>query len=76
MARLDPKLERKTGTLQIRGFWLEDEASASDPDFADALGKGLARFAAFVRARSVDLDAIQPAALRTHIQRFTDSQEN
>jgi len=76
VARLDPKLERKTGTLQIRGFWLEDEASASDPDFADALGKGLARFAAFVRARSVDLDAIQPAALRTHVRRFTDAPGN
>ncbi len=24
VARLDPKLDRKTGTLEIKGFWLED----------------------------------------------------
>ena len=68
VARIDPKLERKTGTLQIKGFWLEAEASADDVRFADALGRGLARFAAFVNARQVDLTAMQPEKLRNHIQ--------
>ena len=70
VARLDPKLERKTGTLKINGFWLEDNAPADDPAFADALGKGLARFAAFVGARQVDVTFIQPQKLQDHIQKF------
>lgn len=70
VARLDPKLDRKTGTLIINGFWLEDDAPADDPAFADALGKGLARFASFVGARQTDLTAIQPQKLQDHIQKF------
>ncbi len=70
VARLDPKLERKTGTLKINGFWLEDNAPASDPAFADALGKGLARFAAFVGAHQTDVTAVQPQKLQVHIQKF------
>ena len=72
VARIDPKLERKSGTLQVKGFWLEDEASAADAGFADALGRGLARFASFVKARQVDLDVIQPEKLRKHVQKFLD----
>ena len=45
---------------------------AADPDFAQALGRGMARFAAFVNARSLDLDAIQPEKLRGHIQKSLD----
>jgi uncharacterized protein YcaQ len=70
VARLDPKLDRKTGTLHINGFWLEEDAPADDPAFADALGKGLARFASFVGARQVDIDIIQPEKLQIHIQKF------
>jgi uncharacterized protein YcaQ len=72
VARIDPKLERTSATLQVKGFWLEDETSASDPGFADALGRGLARFASFVNAHHVDLAAIQPAKLRDHLQQFVD----
>lgn len=70
VARIDPKLERKTGTLQVKGFWLERDATADDPGFADALGRGLARFASFVNARQVDLVGIQPVKLREHLQQF------
>jgi uncharacterized protein YcaQ len=70
VARLDPKLDRKTGTLIVNGFWLEDDTPADDPAFADALGKGLARFAAFVGARQVDVTRIQPEKLQVHIQQF------
>lgn len=69
VARLDPRLDRKTGILHIMGFWLEDQLSAADPAFLDALGKGLARFVAFAGARQVDLSLMQPAAIREHIQR-------
>ena len=70
VARLDPKLDRKTMTLHIKGFWLEDDAPVSDPNFADALGKGLARFAKFVEAKTVDIDAIKPKKLQNHLQKF------
>ncbi len=76
VARIDLKLERKTGTLQIKGFWLENEDSAEDADFADAFGRGLARFAVFVKARAVDTSLLQPQKLREHIQNFTDVGRN
>jgi uncharacterized protein YcaQ len=69
VARLDPKLDRKTMTLEIKGFWLEEDTFVDDA-FADALGKGLARFAKFVEAKKVDIDAIAPRKLRTHLKKF------
>jgi hypothetical protein len=55
VARIDPKLDRQSGTLVINGFWMEDEATGSDPAFAAALGRGLERLARFVHARHLDL---------------------
>jgi hypothetical protein len=73
VARLDPKLDRKTMTLQINGFWPEDHAPVDDPAFADALGKGLARFAKFVEAKKVDIESIAPKKLQRHIQKIVAS---
>jgi uncharacterized protein YcaQ len=73
VARLDPKLDRTTMTLDINGFWLEDDAPVDDPAFADALGKGLARFASFVGAEHVNIESIAPKKLQKHIQKFTMS---
>jgi uncharacterized protein YcaQ len=70
VARLDPKLDRKTMTLHINGFWLEEDTPVDDPAFADALGKGLARFASFVEAKRVDVESVAPQKLRKHIQKF------
>ncbi len=72
VARLDPKLDRKTMTLHINGFWLEEHAPVKDPAFADALGKGLARFAAFVEAKRVDIESITPKKLQKHVQKFIE----
>jgi len=68
VARLDPKLDRTTMTLDIKGFWHEDDAPVKDVAFADALGKGLIRFAKFVGAQKVNVSAIKPVGLRKHIQ--------
>jgi hypothetical protein len=68
VARLDPKLDRKTNTLHILGFWLEDDAP-KDEAFANALGRGLARFAKFVGAQQVKLDAVQPRRLQIQIRK-------
>lgn len=54
VARLDPRLNRKTGVLHIDGFWLEDPGLASDPAFLSALSAGLRRFAGFAGAREVE----------------------
>lgn len=67
VARLDPKLDRSTNTLHILGFWLEDDAP-QDSAFADALAKGLMRFAKMVGAKKVDVSAVKPAKLRTHLK--------
>jgi hypothetical protein len=70
VARLDPKLDRTTMMLEIKGFWHEDDAPVKDAAFADALAKGLIRFAKFVEARKVDVSAIQPMKLRSHVKRL------
>jgi uncharacterized protein YcaQ len=68
VARLDPKLDRTTMTLEVKGFWLEDDAPVEDAAFADALSKGLVRFAKFLDAKKVDISVIKPVRLRKHIQ--------
>jgi uncharacterized protein len=67
VARLDPKLDRQTMTLEIKGFWLEDDAPVKDPGFANALAKGLVRFANFLGAKKVTTNSIYPAGLRTQV---------
>ena len=63
VARLDPKLDRTTMTLDIKGFWHEDDAPVKDVDFANALARGLVRFAKFVHAEKINLKAIKPVGL-------------
>jgi uncharacterized protein YcaQ len=67
VARLDPKLDRTTMTLEIKGFWHEADAPVKDIDFANALARGLIRFAKFVGARKVDISILKPIGLRKHI---------
>ncbi len=63
VARLDPKLDRTTDTLVIKGFWLEDGV-AVDAAFLDALARGLRRFMDFVGAQTLDLDAVSDKLVR------------
>ena len=70
VARLDPKLDRKTNTLHILGFWLEDDAP-KDGDFANALAKGLLRFADMIGATKIDAGGIKPMKLRTEVKKLT-----
>jgi uncharacterized protein YcaQ len=67
VARLDPKLDRQTMTLEIKGYWNEGDAPVKDVDFANAFAMGLLRFARFINARKVNVTAIQPVKLRRHI---------
>jgi uncharacterized protein YcaQ len=63
VARLDPKLDRTTGTLLIKGFWLEDGVTV-DGAFLDALARGLRRFMDFAGAQTIDLYAVDDTAVR------------
>jgi uncharacterized protein len=67
VARLDPKLDRTTMTLEIKGFWYEDDAPVKNVEFANALAKGLIRFARFVGAKKLNLAAMQPAMLKKQV---------
>lgn len=67
VARLDPKLDRKTNTLHILGFWLEDDAP-KDEAFANALANGLKRFAAMIGAEKMDLSGVKPVKLRSYLK--------
>ncbi len=69
VARLDPRLDRKTNTLHILGFWLEDDAP-KDERFANALGCGLVRFAKLVGAKQVKVDLIQPRRLQVQVRKI------
>jgi uncharacterized protein YcaQ len=70
VARLDPKLDRKTMTLEILGFWQEDDAPVKDPVFAEALAKGLIRFASFVEAKRLNIRSLSPAGLKSSIKQI------
>lgn len=57
VGRFSPKLDRKTATLQIEGFWLEADALAKDSQFLQALTNGLHAFAAFHHATKIEIAA-------------------
>lgn len=54
VARLDPRLDRAAQTLRINGFWREPSAIADEAAFAEALVRGLTRFARFLGAHHLD----------------------
>jgi uncharacterized protein len=68
VGRIDPKLDRATGTLVILGLWLEDEALAGDAAFADALRLGMLSFRRLVAAKRLDVAAIPFPALRKRLR--------
>ena len=68
VTRLDSKLDRETMTLQIKGFWLEDDAPVKDVEFANAFGRGLVRFAKFLDAKRINVASIHPPRLRKQVQ--------
>jgi uncharacterized protein YcaQ len=70
VARLAPKLDRKTHTLRVEGIWLENAALAEDRAFQAALAAGLHRFARFHRAEHLDMSAVVPSPLRKTLLRL------
>ncbi len=70
VARLDPKLERSSMVLQIKGFWHEEEAPVRQKEFVQALCKGLVRFAKFLGAKQIDLAGVGEPFLRRELKRL------
>jgi len=68
VGRLDPRLDRSSGTLAIDGFWLEARETGRDEAFAAALARGLASLARFVEAKRVDVAAVSPPRLRAYLK--------
>ena len=68
VARLDLKLDRTSMTLEIISYWNEEDAPVKEVEYANALAKGLIRFAKFLNAKKINPAAIQPTKLRKHIQ--------
>jgi uncharacterized protein len=69
VARADFKLDRTTNTLVIPGLWLEDKATGRDPEFGQALARGLADLLRFLGADRLDARAVLPLGLRKVLPR-------
>ena len=67
IGRFDSKLDRATNTFIVLGLWLEDDALGNNPDFAEALARGFARFTAFLGAEKIDASAIREPLLRKSV---------
>jgi len=53
VGRLDPRLDRATGTLVVNNVWVEDPATARDEAFLAALAAGVRRLMAFLGVERV-----------------------
>jgi uncharacterized protein YcaQ len=64
VARIDPKLDRESGTLVISGFWLEDNRTSNNDAFLAALAKGTARLMRLLGATKLDVRAVGQRSVR------------
>lgn len=53
--------------MEIKGLWLEDESSARNGAFVDALAAGIARPARDIGATHVEVSAVVPAQVRSRL---------
>jgi uncharacterized protein YcaQ len=72
VARTDLKLERKTNTLALKGFWLENHAVIDD-QFLTALASAFKRFMHFIDAEALDGAVLGSTEIRDEIQKRLDS---
>ncbi len=69
VARIDPKMDRASGTLILNGLWLEEPALARDDLFLDALAGALVALGRFSGGTGHDLSAVRPAALAAQVRK-------
>jgi hypothetical protein len=70
VARIDPKLERTSKTMVLKGFWLDRPELAKDKLFAAALARGLQRFTHFHQATALDATVIDNPVFQRAIQKL------
>ena len=63
VARLDPKLDRTTGTLSIQGYWAEADFEAN-ADYLAALREGTQRLARLAGAERVRAPGVRARSIR------------
>jgi uncharacterized protein YcaQ len=68
VARFDGRLERSTSTFAILGLWLEEEALASDPAFAEAFACGIERLTRLLGAERLDVSGVPQRLLRERLR--------
>lgn len=67
VARIEPRFDRATKTLQVLGYWQEEDAPFS-AEYAHALANGLARLTKLMKAESVALNGALPGPLAAHVE--------
>jgi len=67
VARLDPKLERESRTLTVKGFWLEQDIRVDDA-FVAAFTAGLKRLVAFAGAKTIKFTSAAPRKIRAALR--------
>lgn len=63
VGRVDPRMDRETGTLHLNGIWLDTADFAADSTFASVLTGRIQALAEFLGADQIELHACEPAAL-------------
>ena len=63
VGRVDPRMDRQTGTLHLNGVWLETPDLADDPLFVAALTRVLRDLARFLAAERIEPGATDPDGL-------------
>lgn len=67
VARFDSRLDRASRRFTVLGLWLEDSALGRNEAFAEALGRGFARFTAFLGASALDAAGISEPRLKERV---------
>ncbi|GAB5525397.1 MAG: winged helix DNA-binding domain-containing protein [Roseivirga sp.] len=71
--RLDPKVDRKTKTLHIKGLWLEAGFSPDDV-FLQAFTRKLMAFASFCGCERVEVEKTNPSKLKKALKALLNHQ--
>ncbi len=67
-ARFDSRFDRAAGKLVVLGLWLEQASLGDDEAFGEALAAGFRRFAAFLGAGALDVQAVDEPRLRRRLE--------
>lgn len=70
VGRVDPRMDRDTGTLHLNGIWVETPDLVSDDTFLSALSASIRELATFLGADRTELHHCDPGTLRSGLERM------